>query len=297
MRLCSSLLVVWPETTQHWSLQVVWWGKWQPPGGLTPISTSQNCCCQCLCPHGEPQPPPTSVGDLPTPASWFGSTSYGVTALFPWVLVWTRLCVCPPRVESLFPPVLWKSCNQILLDFKVGFSGDSYSHCWTPRLGSLTWVSEPSVQWENFCGIIILHLVVTHPESMGFDFIVILPLLPSHCGFPFFFGCGVSFLVGSSVFLSMVVQQLVVISVFLQEEVIAHPSTLHLDLNLHVSFWIKVFSRYMPVSGIAGSHGSSIFSFIRTSILFSIVAVSIYIPTNSLTEFPFLHTLSSIYGL
>ena len=29
---------------------------------------------------------------------------------------------------------------------------------------------------------------------MGFDFIVIAPLLPSHCGFSFVFGCGVSFL-------------------------------------------------------------------------------------------------------
>ena len=43
---------------------------------------------------------------------------------------------------------------------------------------------------------------------MGFDFTLIAPLLPSHCGFSFVFGCGVSFLVSSSVFLSMIVQQL-----------------------------------------------------------------------------------------
>ena len=61
---------------------------------------------------------------------------------------------------------------------------------------------------------------------MGFDFIVIAPLLPSHCGFPFVFGCGVSFLVSSSVFLSMIVQQLFVVPVFLQEGVSARPSTL-----------------------------------------------------------------------
>ena len=60
---------------------------------------------------------------------------------------------------------------------------------------------------------------------MGFDFIVIAPLLLSHCGFSFVFGCGVSFLVSSSVFLSMIVQQLVVILVFSQEGMRARPST------------------------------------------------------------------------
>ena len=63
---------------------------------------------------------------------------------------------------------------------------------------------------------------------MGFNFIVIVPLLLSHCGFPFVFGCGVSFLVSSSVFLSMIVQQLVqliVILVVSQEGVSTRPST------------------------------------------------------------------------
>ena len=60
---------------------------------------------------------------------------------------------------------------------------------------------------------------------MGFDFIVIAPLLPSHSGFSFVFGCGVSFLVSYSVFLSMIVQQLVVILVFSQEGVRARPVT------------------------------------------------------------------------
>ena len=60
---------------------------------------------------------------------------------------------------------------------------------------------------------------------MGSDFTLIAPLLPSNCGFSFVFGCGVSFLVSSSVFLSMIVQQLVVILVFSQEGVKARPST------------------------------------------------------------------------
>ena len=59
---------------------------------------------------------------------------------------------------------------------------------------------------------------------MGFDFIVIAPFLPSHCGFSFVFGCGVSFLVISSVL--MILQQLVVIPVLLQEGVSACPYTL-----------------------------------------------------------------------
>ena len=50
---------------------------------LTPRSTSQNFCCQCPCPRGKPQPPPTSAGDPPTLAGRSGSVSYGVTAPSP----------------------------------------------------------------------------------------------------------------------------------------------------------------------------------------------------------------------
>ena len=66
-------------------------------------------------------------------------------------------------------------------------------------------------------------LWVTHLAGMGFDFIVIVPL-PLSCGFFFVFGCGVSFLVVSSVLLSVLAQQLVEILVFSQEEVSARPS-------------------------------------------------------------------------
>ena len=64
------------------------------------------------------------------------------------------------------------------------------------------------------------------------------------------------------------------------------------NTGVHESFQIMVCSRW-----IAESYGSSIFSFSTNSILFSKVAVPIYIPTNSRGGFPFLHTLSSNYCL
>lgn len=60
---------------------------------------------------------------------------------------------------------------------------------------------------------------------MGFDFIIIAPLLPYHCGI-FCLSCGVFSGVSSSVFQSMVVHLLVVILVLLQEELSTCPSPL-----------------------------------------------------------------------
>ena len=99
-----------------------------------------------------------STGD-PSLAGSFGSVSCGVTAPFLWILVQPRFSLCLSSLESLFPPFLWKSCNQILLGFKVRFHGDTQSLCCVPRLGSLMGSSEPSQQWENFFGGIVLQFV------------------------------------------------------------------------------------------------------------------------------------------
>ena len=104
-----SLLVVWPEVTQHWSLPGSLVGLMWTLGGLTPRSTSQNFCCQCPCPHGEPQPPTTSAGDPPTLSGRSGPVSYRVTAPSPgspcahyfvyalqeWSLCFPQSCRCP----------------------------------------------------------------------------------------------------------------------------------------------------------------------------------------------------------
>ena len=45
--------------------------------------------------------------------------------------------------------------------------------------------------------------------------------------------------------------------------VLAIVNSAAMNIGVHASFWIIVFSRYMPRSGIAGSYGNPIFSFLR----------------------------------
>ena len=57
--------------------------------------------------------------------------------------------------------------------------------CRTPGLGSLVWDSDLSILQENFCNIIILECVVTHPEAWGLTVLWVCPFYLSRCG-PFF---------------------------------------------------------------------------------------------------------------
>ena len=69
-----------------------------------------------------------------------------------------------------------------------------------------------------------------------------------------------------------------------------------MNIGVHASFQISTFAvfRYVPGSEISGSRGCSIFSYLRNSLLFSIVAIPIYIPTKSIGGFPFFHSLGNI---
>ena len=64
-----------------------------------------------------------------------------------------------------------------------------------------------------------------------------------------------------------------------------------------VFFICVYFSGYIPTSGISGSYGSFIPRFLRNLNSVLIMDASIYIPTNSVKMFLFLHTLSNIYCL
>ena len=68
-----------------------------------------------------------------------------------------------------------------------------------------------------------------------------------------------------------------------------------MNTGLHVSLKIVVFSGYMPSSGIVVSYGRFSLVFKGISILFSIMAISVYIPTESAGGLPFLHNFYNIY--
>ena len=69
-----------------------------------------------------------------------------------------------------------------------------------------------------------------------------------------------------------------------------------MNIGVHGFFWMDVsgFLRYDHSSGIAGSKGSSIFSFLRKFHTVFHSGLTRCIPTNSALGFPFLHILSNI---
>ena len=93
-----SLLVVWPVATQSWSLRALWWATGDLQEDLrqhtaartavasAPVLTAGHCWHTF---HEDPQTLPGRSGSVFTE----------VRAFFPWVVVHTKFCVCPPRVS------------------------------------------------------------------------------------------------------------------------------------------------------------------------------------------------------
>ena len=168
----------------------------------------------------------TSIGNPPTLAGRFGSVSCGVTAPFPWVLVHARFCLCLPTVESVSPnpeEVLWSNPtghqSRIPWGFPVTLSDLQAEQ---PDMGLRTFTTVGELLWY-YCSL------VCGSPTQWFWVLILLRLCISYhpiVGSSLCLNMGYLLFVGSSVLLSMVVQQLVAILVFSQEEMRAHPSTL-----------------------------------------------------------------------
>ena len=206
--------------------------------------------------------------------------------------------------------------------------------CVSPVIKS-RWPSRShSPGWEPWCGVQNLYnsgrtslvlfssLWITHLVVMGFYFIVIAPLLLSLCSFFFVCGCGISFdgfqyppfngcstascnfgvLTGEDEHPSFYSATLNWnYHIFIRSSGEDHLGCFHewaivsnaaVNINMQVSFWICILLDHMVILFLA-FWGS-------TSILFSIVALPTYIPSNRVERSPFLHISSCIcylYGV
>ena len=177
-----------------------------------------HCYTQCLQPCSRPPPTHATTRD-----SWIlmgksGSVSCGVTAHFSWVLEHTWFCLCPPRV--CFPVLckFWWLCGGVNGDLLQGGLCHTQvcciqSPCSSPLL-TCTSTGDTDTQFcLSLCGVSgswytqgLFEPSECLWQVWGLILNMILLLLPSCWGFSFALGCGVSFLLGSNILLSMVVQ-------------------------------------------------------------------------------------------
>ena len=95
----------------------------------------------------------------------------------------------PSKTGVCFP----QPCGSPIIESRWPSRSDSLgtpsSLCWIRRL---MWGSEPSLQWRTSLILLFSSLWAAHLVVMGFDFITVATLLPSHCGFFIVFGCWIS---------------------------------------------------------------------------------------------------------
>ena len=113
---------------------------------VTSFRRSHTCAATLSAPTSRLPSTYTSAGDSWTLPDKSGSVSHGVTALFFWVLVHARFCLCPPRI---YFPVLCK-----FWQLYGGINGDLLQEglchtqvCCTQPYPSLLY-SEPLSLWQ-----------------------------------------------------------------------------------------------------------------------------------------------------
>ena len=158
-----SLLIVWPEVTRHWSLRLYGGAVGGPWEGFHPGVLPRTAAVSALVAGSEPQPPLASA-DLPTLADRLASASSVVTAAFLWVLLCTRLYVSSMR-ESLLSPSCVSSIIKSSRPSKSDSLGIPSPVARPPRMRTLMRGSEPSLQWENISGVIVLQFARHLPGS------------------------------------------------------------------------------------------------------------------------------------
>ena len=149
----------------------------------------------------------------------------------------TKLCLYPPRLESFFPSVLWKSYHQIPLAFRARLPGLpaplSDPEAGKPDMGFRTFTTVRELLW-HYCSP-----ACGSPTQQIRDLIFFMTvcLLLSNLGFFFFSGCGVPSFGGFQcrpvwlqIFAGCPPAKLVANLVLSQEEMSAHPSIIcHLE--------------------------------------------------------------------
>ena len=151
---------------------------------------------QCPSPCSEPLLTHASTVDPLALAGSFDSVSCVVTALLFWVLVHIVFCLCLPRLKFCFS----QSSESLIIKSHQPVRPDSL-RIPSPFVRSPVWGAWCMVQNLQNSGRSTLILFfssawVMHLVDIGFDLILIVPLLPPSCSFFFVFGCGVSFFGG-----------------------------------------------------------------------------------------------------
>ena len=188
-----------------------------------------HCCTQCPQPYSRLLQTHASTRDSCTLTGKSGSVSCGVTPPFSWILVHTHKVLFVSS-KNLFPQLcvsskLYGGINGNLLQKGLChtqvYCTQSPCPCSSPRL-TLTSTGDTQTQFRlSLCGVSGFWYTqgLFEPSEhlwqvWGLILNVISPLLPSHWGFSFALGHGVSLLVEFNILLSTAVQQCVLILEF-----------------------------------------------------------------------------------